>query len=255
MSPLMDVAVAVGSSASPPVILPPRSPTCPANLPCASAACCHDLPRRPRRSRSRPRRSRSRTGPLSSPSNCVRSPRCFRRTTVSRFDRGQARFCFTQSRCGLWLASLVVSGRQARDPRSPWRPAVSAAARRCLTAAAGSCAPNTAVPATKTSAPASAQRPMVSSVTPPSTCSQISPPCLRDQFACPGDLRQHQVKEVLTAEPWLDGHHQQHVDLGQQVRVRLDRCRRVQRQARPRPGGPDRPQRPHRRRWPPRRGS
>ena len=46
------------------------------------------------------------------------------------------------------------------------------------TMASGSSAVNTAEPATNTSAPASAHRSIVSRDTPPSTYSQMSPPCL-----------------------------------------------------------------------------
>jgi hypothetical protein len=61
------------------------------------------------------------------------------------------------------------------------------------------------------------------------------------------DLRQHEVKEFLPTETRLDRHEQQHVDLGQQVLVRLDRGARVDREPGPGPGGADRAQRPHRR--------
>ena len=56
--------------------------------------------------------------------------------------------------------------------------AASACLRRAHTASAGSDAPYTADPATKTSAPASAHRSMVEADTPPSTWSHSSSPCL-----------------------------------------------------------------------------
>src|SRR5580692_1525585 len=56
--------------------------------------------------------------------------------------------------------------------------AATASPRKAVTAAAGSAAPYTAEPATNMSAPASAHRTIVSSLTPPSTCSQMSPPFL-----------------------------------------------------------------------------
>ena len=62
---------------------------------------------------------------------------------------------------------------------------------------------------------------MVSSLTPPSIWSQMSPPCRRDELPGPVDLGQHQVHELLAAEAGLDGHQQHQVELGQQVSVRL----------------------------------
>src|SRR5205807_413155 len=56
-------------------------------------------------------------------------------------------------------------------------------------------------------------------------------------------LREHEVEELLAAEAWLDGHQQQHVEFGHQVRVRLDRGAGVDRQPGARPGGADRAQR------------
>ena len=48
-----------------------------------------------------------------------------------------------------------------------------------------------------------------------------------DQLAGAADLRQHHVEERLAAEARLDGHHQQHVELAEQVGVRLDGGRRA----------------------------
>jgi hypothetical protein len=50
---------------------------------------------------------------------------------------------------------------------------------------------------------------------------------LGHQGAGPAQLGQHDIQEVLAAEARLHGHQQQHVDLGQQVLVRLDRGARV----------------------------
>ena len=71
----------------------------------------------------------------------------------------------------------------------------------------------------------------VSAATPPSTWihrSRSRP--LTSSRAAP-DLRQHQVEERLAAEAGLHRHQQQHVQLGQQVGVRLDRGGRAQRHA------------------------
>ena len=92
-------------------------------------------------------------------------------------------------------------------------------------------------PATNTSAPASAQRSMVSSETPPSTWSQVSTPCLSISCAGAPDLGQAQVEELLAAEARLDGHDQHHVELGEQVLVGLDRRGRLERHAGPRARG------------------
>jgi hypothetical protein len=50
---------------------------------------------------------------------------------------------------------------------------------------------------------------------------------LGHQGAGAAQLGQHDVEEMLAAETRLDGHQQQHVDLGQQVLVRLHRRTRV----------------------------
>ena len=91
------------------------------------------------------------------------------------------------------------------------------------TMASGSSALNTAEPATNVSAPASAHRSMVSRDTPPSTCSQMSPPCLSISARAALDLGQADVEELLAAEARLDRHDQHHVELWQQVLVGLDR--------------------------------
>lgn len=68
------------------------------------------------------------------------------------------------------LGTLYGSPKAAADPQQTYRrAAATAASRRRFTPPAGSSLPNTAVPATNMSAPASAQRPIVSSSTPPST--------------------------------------------------------------------------------------
>ena len=89
-------------------------------------------------------------------------------------------------------------------------------------------------------APASAQRSIVSAPTPPSTCSHTSRPVPRIASPAAPQLGQHHVEEALAAEAGLHRHDQQHVELGEQVDVRLDRGGRAQRH----PGaGPGRPQR------------
>ena len=95
--------------------------------------------------------------------------------------------------------------------------------------ASASSAPKTAEPATNMSAPASAQRSMVSSETPPSTWSQMSPPVRSISSRACRIFGQADVEELLSAEPGLDGHHQHHVDLAEQVGVRLDRGGRLER--------------------------
>ncbi len=59
-----------------------------------------------------------------------------------------------------------------------------------------------------------------------------------DQLAGGADLRQAQIKEGLSPEPRLDGHHQDHVQLGQQFGVGLDGRRRLEGHARPRAAAP-----------------
>ena len=54
-----------------------------------------------------------------------------------------------------------------------------------------------------------------------------------DQRTGPAQLGQHHVEEMLAAEARLDRHQQQHVHLGQQVRVRFDRGARVDREPGP----------------------
>ena len=72
---------------------------------------------------------------------------------------------------------------------------------------------------------------MVSSETPPSTCSQVSTPCWSSSARARRILGRHEVEELLAAEARLDGHQQQHVELGQQVLVGLDRGGRLERHA------------------------
>jgi hypothetical protein len=67
-----------------------------------------------------------------------------------------------------------------------------------------------------------------------------------DQRAGAAQLRQHHVQEGLAAETRLYRHQQQHVDLGQQVGVRLDRRARVDGKSGAGARGPDGAQRPYR---------
>src|SRR5690606_37167096 len=60
---------------------------------------------------------------------------------------------------------------EQQDHRAPHHVPLPAASSRARTAAAGSLAPNTAVPATKVTAPAALASPMVAVVMPPSTSS------------------------------------------------------------------------------------
>ena len=105
----------------------------------------------------------------------------------------------------------------------------AAAARSASTIASGSSASKTAEPATNTSAPASAQRSMVSRRDAAVDLQPQVEAVLVDQLAGAADLRQAQVEELLAAEARLDGHHQQHVELGQQVLVGVDRGGRLER--------------------------
>src|SRR5436190_2099109 len=67
------------------------------------------------------------------------------------------------------------------------------------------------------------------------------------ELPCPPHLREDHVEEPLAAEPGLDRHHQHHVELGQEVGVGLDRCRRLERKAGAGTRGADRPRQPDRR--------
>src|SRR5688500_17617304 len=75
-------------------------------------------------------------------------------------------------------AAVHVPDAQRSHAHDAFAVAASAWLRNARTASAGSDAPYTAEPATKTSAPASAHRSMVDTETPPSTWSQSSRPCL-----------------------------------------------------------------------------
>ena len=121
-----------------------------------------------------------------------------------------------------------------RHPRPFSRLRQPGAARRSRRAR--SRAPNTAVPATKTSAPARAAAPIVSGPMPPSTSSATSRPRSSIQRRSVLDLAEHARDELLAAEARVDRHHQHLVDVAEH---RLDACagrRRVQHHAGARAG-------------------
>ncbi len=102
-----------------------------------------------------------------------------------------------------------------------YSPPYSAARRR--TAAAGSAAPNTALPATRTSAPASTHSGAVAASTPPSTSSRKCRPRVFPLCLEPAQLVQRRGHELLPAEAGLHAHHQHQIQL---VQVRGQRLRR-----------------------------
>ena len=79
--------------------------------------------------------------------------------------------------------------------------AASASRRSSATIASGSSAPNTAEPATNESAPAAAQRSIVSTETPPSTCSQMSPPVFASSARVRSILGRHRSRNFCPPKP------------------------------------------------------
>ena len=94
-------------------------------------------------------------------------------------------------------------------------------------------APNTAVPATSMSAPASTRAEAVPGVMPPSTSSAIGRPPIVDHAAQGAILGSCEFEERLPAEARIDGHHQHHVDAVEHGFDGLGRGRRVEHDARP----------------------
>ena len=125
--------------------------------------------------------------------------------------------------------------------------AVSARARSRVTAAAGSSAPKTADPATKTSAPASAH---TSTVSRRHAAVDLQPHvevAALEDLAGAADLRHDDVEERLAAEARLDGHDA----AACRARAAGRRTARpavagLERHPRPRPGRAQGPRQPHR---------
>jgi hypothetical protein len=120
------------------------------------------------------------------------------------------------------------------DYRSSAAPCKRAALRRPAIASPRSRAPNTALPATNTSAPARAASAIVSGPIPPSDLERDVEPALVDPAPQRLDLAQHARDELLAAEAGVHRHHEHLVDVAEH---RLDARRgrrRVQHHARAR---------------------
>jgi len=90
--------------------------------------------------------------------------------------------------------------------------------------------PNTEVPATNTRAPASYAAPIVSTSTPPSI--SISQAGLRSlNICCTCRILRSVWDEGLSAEAGIDGHHQDQIDLFDDLIQNACRCRRIERYA------------------------
>ena len=87
---------------------------------------------------------------------------------------------------------------------------------------------------------------MVSASIPPSTSTNSRRCPAADELAGQPHLGQHLGHELLAAEAGLDGHHQQRVELAQQLQVGLERRARLDRQPGQRAGRADRAGRLHR---------
>ena len=119
-----------------------------------------------------------------------------------------------------------TTGIQRRDRRG------SAAARRSRMARSGSGDPNTALPATRMSAPAATIRGAVRTSIPPSTSIGAALPSRRSNVAHGPNLRLRPGDESLPAEAGVDRHHQDVVHVAGNLLERADRRRRVERHAR-----------------------
>ena len=105
-----------------------------------------------------------------------------------------------------------------------WGSRAAAASRlSSVTIASGSSAPKTEEPATKESTPASAQRSMVSTETPPSICNQMSPPSRSSNCRVRAILGRQRSRNFCPPKPGSTVMINTMSSSGQQVRVGLDR--------------------------------